>query len=98
MTGQNPEYSDDLFQEMIRKETRKIRSLQHIMALAQQVLATQVETKGEAIAVIDGVRKYALKLFPDKEETFDLIYRPRLWRIYRERFETSFDGMAEDDS
>ena len=73
--------------EAVREETRKIRRLQRVVALAQQTLATQVETKGEAIAVLNGTRDYALELFPGQGDTFDIIYGPRLMRIYRARFE-----------
>lgn len=89
MAGENRRGDNDaVFREMLRAEDRQIRDLQRIVALAMQMLATQVRTKGEALAVIEGVREHALRLFPDKEEAFDLIYRPRLERIYRERFET----------
>jgi len=71
----------------VREETRKIRRLQRVVALAQQMLATQVETKGEAITVMNGAKDYALGLFPEKGDTFDIIYGPRLMRIYRARFE-----------
>ncbi len=33
------------------------------------------------------VRRLALALFPGQEDTFDLIYRPRLERALRERFD-----------
>ncbi len=73
----------------IREETGRIRKVQHLVAIAQQMIATQVRTKGEALAVIEGVKKYTLNLFPDGGETFELIYRPRLQRIYEERFSRS---------
>lgn len=82
---------ETVFREKLRAEDRQIRDLQGVVALAMQMLATQVRTKGEALAVMGGAREYALKLFPDKEETFDLIYRPRLERVYRERFESGPD-------
>lgn len=70
----------------IREETRRIRRVQRVVAIAQQMIATQVQTKGEALAVIEGVKKYTLNLFPDGGETFELLYRPRLQRIYEDRF------------
>lgn len=72
--------------EAASEETRRIRRLQRVVAVAQQMLATQVRTRGEALVLIEGVREYALKLFPEKGGTFDLIYGPRLERICRERF------------
>ena len=78
----------------VREETRRIRRLQRVVAMAQQLLATEVRTKGEALVLIQGVRNYALRLFPRKGETFDLIYGPRLDRVYRERF----DEIPTDDA
>jgi len=77
---------EKLDREAVREETRRIRRLQRAVAFAQQMLATQVRTKGEASVVIEGVRRYALDLFPGKGNVFDLIYRPRLLRILGERF------------
>ncbi len=84
----------DLYSAAVREETKRIRRLQRVVAVAQQMLATNVRTKGEALVLIQGVRDYALRLFPRKEETFDLIYAPRLLRIYRERFEPSVPDDA----
>lgn len=78
--------------DAVREETRKIRDLQRVVALALQTLATQVSTSREAIAVMNGTRDYALRLFPGKGDTFDIIYGPRLLRVYAERF-----GPIPDD-
>jgi hypothetical protein len=40
----------------------------------------------QAMALARRVRRLAESLFPEKMETFDLIYRPRLERAIRERF------------
>ena len=40
----------------------------------------------EARAVVKGVKKQALLLFPEKEETFDLIYLPRFRRLLKEKY------------
>ncbi len=74
-------------------ENRRLRDLQRIVALASQTIATQVRTRGEALTVIEGTRRRAVALFPGSGGTFDLIYRPRLLRIYRARFE---GGTGED--
>ena len=36
--------------------------------------------------VVAGVKKQALHLFPEKEETFDLIYLPRFQRLLRDKY------------
>jgi len=43
-------------------------------------------TVEEASELAAGAKRAALAMFPDKELAFDLIYRPRLQRIIRERF------------
>jgi hypothetical protein len=69
----------------LAEENRRIRELQRVVALAAQVIATQIATREEALTVIGGARRRALALFPGSGDTFDLIYHPRLMRIWQER-------------
>jgi hypothetical protein len=39
--------------------------------------------------VVEGVKRFALGLFPDKEETFDIVYAPRFKRLLNEKFQRS---------
>jgi hypothetical protein len=71
--------------ELIEEE-KKLRRLRFIVDFALQYVSTQNVTQDEALRVVEGVRKHALKLFPGKEETFDLIYAPRFRRALNERF------------
>ncbi|MBI2367271.1 MAG: hypothetical protein HYV01_20050, partial [Deltaproteobacteria bacterium] len=41
----------------------------------------------EAQDVVNHAKRTALQLFPDKEETFDLIYGPRFRRILVEKYQ-----------
>ncbi len=43
-------------------------------------------TLGEAQEVVSHAKHTALQLFPDKEETFDLIYGSRFRRILAEKY------------
>jgi len=43
----------------------------------------------EALRVVEGVKKYALSLFPGKEDAFDMIYAPRFKRVLNEKFKRS---------
>jgi hypothetical protein len=43
-------------------------------------------TPHQAWQMIEDCRKAALAMFPGKELAFDLIYKPRLERVFRERF------------
>jgi len=70
----------------IREENRKIRYLRFlvdfsILSIQQDDLALQ-----EAQELVENVKRAATSLFPGKEETFELIYRPRFLRALHERF------------
>jgi hypothetical protein len=68
------------------REDKKIRQLQRVVDFACCVLRQESMTLEEAEGMILGVRQMALRLFPDKARTFDLIYGSRLRRILSERF------------
>lgn len=71
--------------ELIEEE-KKLRRLRFIVDFALEYIKTQNITHDEAIRVVEGVRKHALKIFPGKEEAFDLIYAPRFKRMLNEKF------------
>jgi len=49
----------------------------------------------EALGMARGVRRLALTLFPDKEQAYELIYRPRLRRALEERYGVRLLGRAD---
>jgi len=58
-----------------------------MVGMAQSVLGQDPGlTPEKASAIISDCRNSALAMFPDKELAFDLIYKPRLERIVKERF------------
>jgi hypothetical protein len=68
-------------------ELRRLRRLQVMVAIAGSVLSQDPEVTPErASAVIAECREAALAMFPGKELAFDLIYKPRLERVAKERF------------
>ncbi|MBN2365764.1 MAG: hypothetical protein JXL67_06330 [Calditrichaeota bacterium] len=70
----------------VEEEKKNLRRLQLMVDLTIQILYQSKEmTLPEALAHIMSARKFALQLFPGKGETFDLIYKPRMMRILRER-------------
>jgi len=73
----------------IQEENRRIRRLRLMVDFSLQYLTTQRLTHDEAIRIIEGVRRFALNLFPGKEESFDIIYAPRFRRLLNERFRRS---------
>lgn len=69
------------------EEDRRVRFLKQIVDLNLQIIAVQPTlTRDRALEILEHVRELAARLFPEKRETFDLIYAPRFERIIRERF------------
>ncbi len=71
----------------LEEEARKIRRLQVMIGMVMSVIGQDSNlTVEEASELAAGAKKAALAMFPDKELAFDLIYKPRLQRLIRERF------------
>ena len=68
-------------------ERRRLRRLQILMSMVMSVIAQDPQmTLEEAAEMVANARRAALAMFPGKELAFDLIYKPRLERVMRERF------------
>lgn len=71
-----------------REEQRRIRQLRLLVDVTAQMLAEDESLAlCEALRLVEAARNAALRLFPDKGDTFDLIIRPRLENIIQERFQ-----------
>jgi hypothetical protein len=70
----------------VREENRKIRFLRFLVDLSLQSIQQDTLSLEEAFKVVEDVKRAACNLFPGKEETFELIYRPRFDRVIQERF------------
>ena len=69
------------------EEARKIRRLQLMISMVTSVLSQDPSlTLQEASELAAGAKRAALAMFPDKELAYDLLYKPRLQRLIRERF------------
>ena len=69
------------------EEARKIRRLQMMISMVMSVIGQDPNlTVEEALELAAGAKRAALAMFPDKELAFDLLYKPRLQRLMRERF------------
>lgn len=69
------------------EEQRKIRRLQLMIDMVLSVLRQDSSlTLEEASEMVANCKNAALAMFPDKELAFDLIYKPRLERVLKERF------------
>jgi len=73
--------------EEIRDEDRKLRRLRFVVDLTTALLIQGDLTIPEAVKLIDNTKKYILNQFPDKEEAYDIIYKPRFERIIKESLE-----------
>lgn len=72
--------------EALLAEELRLRKLRRIVDLTTALLWQADLTLSEAQRLVAGAKARALDLFPDKGETFDLIYGSRLHRILTERF------------
>ena len=73
--------------EEAEAERRRLRRLQILMSMVMSVIAQDPQmTVEEAAEMVANTRRAALAMFPGKELAFDLIYKPRLERVMRERF------------
>jgi hypothetical protein len=71
----------------LREEEANIRRLRLLVDVTAQVLAEDTNlTFCEALRLIDAAGTAALRIFPERHQTFDLVTRPRLERIVQERF------------
>jgi hypothetical protein len=69
------------------EERRKIRRLQLMMDMVMSVIGQDPNlTIDEAAEMVADSRKAALAMFPDKELAFNILYKPRLQRLMRERY------------
>jgi hypothetical protein len=72
--------------DLLHAEEKRLRRLGRAMDVAAALLWQVDLTLAEAQDVVHHAKRTALQLFPDKEETFDLIYGPRFRRILVEKF------------
>lgn len=88
-TGPDPStaVADDEARREREDEARKIRRLQMMISMVMSVISQDANlTVEEASELAAGAKRAALAMFPDKELAYDLIYKPRLQRVMRERF------------
>ena len=68
-------------------ERRRLRRLQIMMDMVTSVISQDATlTVDEAAELVADSKKAALAMFPGKELAYNLIYRPRLQRLMRERY------------
>jgi len=74
-------------QDEMADENRRIRRLQIMMSMVMSVICQDSSlTLEQASELVANTKRAALAMFPDKEFAYDIIYKPRLQRLMRERF------------
>ncbi len=76
-------------EKAIKEENRKIRFLRLLVDFSVLSIQQNEISFEEALKIVEDVKRAACNLFPGKEETFELIYRPRLNRVIQARFGTT---------
>ena len=72
--------------EEILEEQKKINRLRFLVDFTISVILQGNLPLERAQRLVEGLKKHAVTLFPGKEDTFELIYRPRLNRAIMERY------------
>ncbi len=80
----SPDSDDGTRQAAITRERQRLRILRQVVDLTSHVLCQGNLSREEAEELVSATRRRALELFPDKEETFDLILAPRFARLMDE--------------
>ncbi len=78
-------------QDLAREEAR-IRRLRILVDLTASLLRQSDLPLAEAVHLVRAVRTQALRLFPDKAATYNLVYAPRFARILREKYGVRLEG------
>ena len=68
------------------EENRKLRFLRFLVDFSVLSIQQDDVSLEEALKVAEDVKRVTGSLFPGKEETFELIYRPRFLRVIHEKF------------
>ncbi len=68
-------------EEELFLEEERLRRLRRIVDTTAFILRKKRLIGREAWALMEATKAQVLELFPDKEETFELIYKPRFLRI-----------------
>ena len=70
----------------VKEENRKVRFLCFLVDFTLLSIQQDDLSREQALQRVEDARQVACRLFPEKGETFDLIYRPRFLRVIEERF------------
>jgi len=77
----------------LEDENRKIRRLKMMVNLGLSLLRQERLSRREAEQIVESIRRSALRMFPGKETTWEIVYAPRFHRAIEERWGR---GKAEE--
>lgn len=70
--------------EQLADEALRARKVRHIVDLSTSLIMQSGMSRSDAENLVSQVRDRILNLFPDGEETYELIYAPRFRRLMDE--------------
>lgn len=70
--------------ELVEDEDRRMRQLRLLVDFTAQLIMQSRMDRQEAERLVESMRHQVLRLFPGKDTTYDLIYRPRFERLIDE--------------
>ncbi len=85
----------EIEEKEVKEENRRIRYLRFLVDFSILSIQQDELLFEEAEEIVENVKRAACSLFPGKEETFELIYRPRFNRVIQERFGLLPEGIPE---
>ena len=71
------------------EENNKMNYLRMVVDITSAIIQQGNLSVPEALELITNTKEHVLALFPDKEATYDLIYKPRFERLIKENLETN---------
>ena len=72
--------------DSLEEENRKVRYLKMMVNLGLSLLRQERLSRREAEQIVESVRRSALRMFPGKETTWEIVYAPRFRRAIEERW------------
>ncbi len=70
----------------LEEENRKIRRLKMMVNLGMAVIRQERLSLSEAEQIVESIRRSALRMFPGKETTWEIVYAPRFHRAIEEKW------------
>jgi hypothetical protein len=68
----------------VADEERRARILRMVVDLVTNVIAQGSLTRAEAEQIVEAARRRILELFPDREQTYEIVLAPRFSRLLDE--------------